>query len=162
MARVNLRVPFSEKDKAKAMGARWDANARVWCECYGSCVPTCRDALHRDSGLREPSAHMARVSAADSCDAQTGVAAVRRQARTLFQALYPYSSRGCRPPNHHGFATGAEFAILGNARVPQIAPIDALYTSTPTQRATEGRQCPSDFPSIARRRDIQSSPLNAC
>lgn len=30
MARVNLRVPFSEKDKAKALGACWDAQARVW------------------------------------------------------------------------------------------------------------------------------------
>ena len=30
MARVDLKVPFSEKDEAKHLGARWDANLKVW------------------------------------------------------------------------------------------------------------------------------------
>lgn len=30
MARVDLRVPFSDKDQAKALGARWDAAAKTW------------------------------------------------------------------------------------------------------------------------------------
>lgn len=30
MARVDLDVPFSEKDEAKALGARWDPQAKVW------------------------------------------------------------------------------------------------------------------------------------
>jgi len=30
MARVNLAVPFEHKDEAKALGARWDAQQRVW------------------------------------------------------------------------------------------------------------------------------------
>jgi hypothetical protein len=30
MARVDLNVPFSEKDEAKQLGARWDASAKVW------------------------------------------------------------------------------------------------------------------------------------
>ncbi len=30
MPRVNLRVPFQDKDEAKRLGARWDAAARVW------------------------------------------------------------------------------------------------------------------------------------
>jgi hypothetical protein len=28
--RVNLNTPYSEKDTAKALGARWDAARRVW------------------------------------------------------------------------------------------------------------------------------------
>jgi hypothetical protein len=28
--RIDLQVPFAEKDQAKAAGARWDANARAW------------------------------------------------------------------------------------------------------------------------------------
>ncbi|HTE40827.1 MAG TPA: DUF5710 domain-containing protein [Steroidobacteraceae bacterium] len=30
MPRVDLSVPFEEKDEAKRLGARWDATARVW------------------------------------------------------------------------------------------------------------------------------------
>lgn len=28
--RINLNCPFSEKDEAKALGARWDAARKVW------------------------------------------------------------------------------------------------------------------------------------
>jgi hypothetical protein len=28
--RINLKVPFSEKDSAKAAGARWDGQRKVW------------------------------------------------------------------------------------------------------------------------------------
>lgn len=28
--RVDLKVPFAEKDAAKAAGARWDRNCKVW------------------------------------------------------------------------------------------------------------------------------------
>lgn len=28
--RVDLKVPFAEKDAAKAAGARWDVNLKVW------------------------------------------------------------------------------------------------------------------------------------
>ncbi|MDQ7989635.1 MAG: DUF5710 domain-containing protein [Candidatus Dactylopiibacterium sp.] len=28
--RVDLRVPFAEKDEAKRLGARWDASRKVW------------------------------------------------------------------------------------------------------------------------------------
>jgi hypothetical protein len=27
---INLKVPFSEKDQAKSMGARWNAEAKLW------------------------------------------------------------------------------------------------------------------------------------
>ena len=27
---VNLKVPFNEKDQAKSLGARWNAEAKVW------------------------------------------------------------------------------------------------------------------------------------
>jgi len=30
MQRICLRVPFSEKDEAKKLGARWDAKRKVW------------------------------------------------------------------------------------------------------------------------------------
>lgn len=28
--RVNLKVPFAEKDSAKALGAKWDATKKIW------------------------------------------------------------------------------------------------------------------------------------
>lgn len=28
--RMNLKVPFAEKDQAKQLGARWDAGRKVW------------------------------------------------------------------------------------------------------------------------------------
>lgn len=28
--RVNLKVPFAEKDQAKALGAKWDNSLKVW------------------------------------------------------------------------------------------------------------------------------------
>ena len=28
--RIDLKVPFAEKDTAKALGARWDAAKRIW------------------------------------------------------------------------------------------------------------------------------------
>ena len=27
---INLKVPFSEKDQAKSLGARWNAEAKLW------------------------------------------------------------------------------------------------------------------------------------
>lgn len=30
MARIDLTVPFAEKDEAKRLGARWDVNRKVW------------------------------------------------------------------------------------------------------------------------------------
>jgi len=30
MPRIDLNVPFSEKDDAKQLGARWDANKKIW------------------------------------------------------------------------------------------------------------------------------------
>lgn len=30
MARTDLKVPYAEKDEAKALGARWDPAKRVW------------------------------------------------------------------------------------------------------------------------------------
>jgi len=28
--RIDLKVPFAEKDTAKALGARWDADKKIW------------------------------------------------------------------------------------------------------------------------------------
>ena len=28
--RINLQVPFADKDKARGMGARWDAARKTW------------------------------------------------------------------------------------------------------------------------------------
>lgn len=30
MARINLKVPFAEKDEAKSLGARWDKDLKTW------------------------------------------------------------------------------------------------------------------------------------
>jgi Domain of unknown function (DUF5710) len=29
-ANINLKVPFNEKDQAKSLGARWNAEAKLW------------------------------------------------------------------------------------------------------------------------------------
>lgn len=34
--RMNLKVPFAEKDQAKKLGARWDATLKVWYVAPGS------------------------------------------------------------------------------------------------------------------------------
>jgi len=48
MPRVDLRVPFDERDEAKRLGARWDADAKVW---Y---VPDGLDPAPFDEWLPEP------------------------------------------------------------------------------------------------------------
>lgn len=30
MGRINLRVPYEEKEEVKKLGAKWDWNMRVW------------------------------------------------------------------------------------------------------------------------------------
>ena len=30
VANTNLKVPFNEKDQAKALGAKWDAELKLW------------------------------------------------------------------------------------------------------------------------------------
>lgn len=30
MARIDLKVPFSEKDEAKSLGAKWDPSLKTW------------------------------------------------------------------------------------------------------------------------------------
>lgn len=47
-SRIYLRVPYAEKDRAKAAGARWDASARSW---Y---APSDRHALYLIEWLPEP------------------------------------------------------------------------------------------------------------
>lgn len=37
MSRVNLAVPYSQKDAAKAMGARWDQELRTWWATTDQC-----------------------------------------------------------------------------------------------------------------------------
>ena len=37
MTRVNLAVPYAQKDQAKAMGARWDAELRTWWATEAQC-----------------------------------------------------------------------------------------------------------------------------
>lgn len=61
MDRIDLNVPFAEKNKAKAAGAKWDALHRTW-YWPGSKVP---DGLAKYTvpGLRADSAIMADVAA---------------------------------------------------------------------------------------------------
>lgn len=56
MARVDLKVPFAEKDEAKSLGARWDPQAKVWYVPEGNeTAPTLRqplsEAVHGDGAL---------------------------------------------------------------------------------------------------------------
>ena len=58
---INLKVPFNEKDQAKSLGARWNAEAKLW---Y---VPQGVDAAPFDkwvSSAPSPSPNMAPAAAA--------------------------------------------------------------------------------------------------
>jgi hypothetical protein len=57
MSRIDLRVPFEQKDEAKRLGARWDAAAKVWYVPAGKDVAPFRRWLPRqidpnDIGVR--------------------------------------------------------------------------------------------------------------
>lgn len=43
--RIDLRVPYSEKDEAKALGARWDASVKKWYTLSSN--PNHRELLNR-------------------------------------------------------------------------------------------------------------------
>lgn len=43
--RFDLRVPYSEKDEAKALGARWDASVKKWYTLSSN--PNHRELLNR-------------------------------------------------------------------------------------------------------------------
>ncbi|MYN29554.1 DUF5710 domain-containing protein [Duganella levis] len=65
MSRIDLNVPFSEKDEAKLLGARWDARSKVWF------VPDGTDPrlfqrwlpLEQDIGIRSDSYFLAQTVA---------------------------------------------------------------------------------------------------
>jgi hypothetical protein len=41
--RINLKVPFSQKDAAKELGARWDATRKIWYVVDPECVDVFSD-----------------------------------------------------------------------------------------------------------------------
>lgn len=56
--RMNLKVPFAEKDEAKKLGARWDAGRKVWyvegladLAAFSRWSPTPHDASAADAGV---------------------------------------------------------------------------------------------------------------
>ncbi|NMF87669.1 DUF5710 domain-containing protein [Aromatoleum petrolei] len=70
--RVNLKVPFAEKDQAKKLGARWDAGRKVWyvegradLAAFAQWSPTPHDASAADAGVHKRGSANG-VSASDS------------------------------------------------------------------------------------------------
>lgn len=41
--RINLKVPFAQKDAAKELGARWDATQKIWYVIDPECVDVFSD-----------------------------------------------------------------------------------------------------------------------
>lgn len=41
--RINLKVPFSQKDAAKELGARWDATRKIWYVVDPECLEVFSD-----------------------------------------------------------------------------------------------------------------------
>lgn len=62
MPRIDLNVPFSEKDDAKRLGARWDANKKVWFISDGADLSAFRRWLPQgpDVGIRAESYFIAK------------------------------------------------------------------------------------------------------
>lgn len=76
--RVNLKVPFAEKDAVKALGARWDASRKVWyvqnvedLKPYLRWIPQA-DGLSDESGA-ETAATSSKPASAERPDVGAGV-----------------------------------------------------------------------------------------
>jgi len=55
-SRVDLQVPFAEKDDAKRLGARWDGGQRTWCIPEGNDPSPLKQWLSQDQppNIRAP------------------------------------------------------------------------------------------------------------
>lgn len=69
--RMNLKVPFAQKDEAKKLGARWDAGRKVWyvegrddLAPFSRWSPTAHDASVPDAAKPKPGGVKEQVSAA--------------------------------------------------------------------------------------------------
>jgi len=72
--RIDLNCPFSEKDKAKRLGARWDAKRKIWyvdnvpdLAPFAAWMPAAQGGPGNDAlrpGARAPSARGAAAAAA--------------------------------------------------------------------------------------------------
>jgi hypothetical protein len=90
--RMNLKVPFAEKDQAKKLGARWDAALKVWYIAAGS------DPAPFAQWSPTPHATAANVSG--TAPAPTKAATARQQAsgKVFVGSAYVAQERVCDCP----------------------------------------------------------------
>lgn len=52
--RINLKVPFSQKDAAKELGARWDATRKIWYVVDPECLEVFSDWMPQAEAAPAP------------------------------------------------------------------------------------------------------------
>lgn len=67
MARINLQVPFSEKDEAKRLGARWDPDKKVWYISEGMPITPFQNWLPAETVINVRSPFYAIAESAKEC-----------------------------------------------------------------------------------------------
>ena len=70
--RINLKVPFSQKDAAKELGARWDATRKIWYVVDPECLEVFSDWMPQAEDAAAPQGAVAHVKAATSKGVVTG------------------------------------------------------------------------------------------
>jgi hypothetical protein len=66
--RINLKVPFAQKDAAKELGARWDPVRKIWYVVDPECIEVFSDWMPEAAGAGDAAAAPPPVS-----DKKTGV-----------------------------------------------------------------------------------------
>jgi hypothetical protein len=67
MARIDLKVPFQEKDEAKRLGARWDPQGKIWFVPDGVDPEPCVRWMPKTPGVNYRSSHFFVASAPVLC-----------------------------------------------------------------------------------------------
>ena len=88
--RIDLKVPFAEKDTAKALGARWDAAKKIW---YVNDVPDLSPFTRWIPDLQTATKSSAGAAIAQSTD--TGKAAIDQAAGAVTGPAVVVPHCGC-------------------------------------------------------------------
>ncbi len=105
--RVDLVTPFTEKDAAKALGARWDANKRTWyVQNVADLTPFARWIPERSAASAARAASAANVVSKPWPAGAARVAAVAAARGTVTQSVALRAHCGCdvlpwEPCTHH-------------------------------------------------------------
>lgn len=81
MPAVDLKVPYANKDAAKALGARWDADRKTWYAPAGARLEAFAEWMSADAWLAQSDPLVGRMKAVKKLSMSKG--AVRSRAKKL-------------------------------------------------------------------------------